>query len=276
VRIVRHEDVGEFDRVARPFYAADPLRHTVALTVLDGMVGLADEAPGLVTVHEGGAVVGAALWSAPERGVLVSGVPAEHAAAVEAAIGADVPGVSGPADAAEAFTAAHTARTRAVAQVNLRRRLHVLDALVPPRGVPGLARRATAADLDVLAAWRKAFNEEEPHGGGPDPRGEAARALELGYGEMLWEVDGEPVSQASARRPVAGMSRIGPVYTPPVQRKRGYAAAVTAAATQWALDAGAARVLLFTDVTNLTTNALYPRIGYRALHDELDIGFTRA
>jgi GNAT superfamily N-acetyltransferase len=275
VEIVLHDDVEKFDRLARPFYAADPLRHTVALTVLDGLVGERDEAAALVTVHEAGVIVGAALWSAAGRPVLVSGVAPEHAAAVGEAIDAELPGVSGPAPAAEAFAAAHTARTRAASQVDLRRRLHVLGTLVPPEGVPGAPRRATEADVDVLAAWRAAFNSEEPHGGDPDPREEAARALRLGYGEMLWEVDGEPVAQASARRPVVGMARIGPVYTPPEQRKRGYAAAVTAAATRWALDAGASNVLLFTDASNATTNALYPRIGYCPLHDELNIGFTR-
>jgi predicted GNAT family acetyltransferase len=91
---------------------------------------------------------------------------------------------------------------------------------------------------------------------------------------MVWEVEGVPVAQASARPVVAGMSRIGPVYTPPQHRRHGYAAAVTAAASQWALDEGAQRVLLFTDLANPTTNRLYPRIGYRPVYDALELRFT--
>jgi predicted GNAT family acetyltransferase len=57
------------------------------------------------------------------------------------------------------------------------------------------------------------------------------------------------------------------VYTPPPLRKRGYAAAVTAAVTQAALDDGADGVLLFTDQANPTSNTLYQRLGFRPLAD---------
>ena len=77
------------------------------------------------------------------------------------------------------------------------------------------------------------------------------RALIAGGGELLWEVDGEPVAQAAARAVVAGMSRIGPVYTPPEHRGHGYAAAVTAAAARWALERGARQVLLTNPVIGL-------------------------
>jgi predicted GNAT family acetyltransferase len=157
----------------------------------------------------------------------------------------------------------------------MRTRLYALGALVPPDGVPGRARRGGEGDVEVLAAWRKAFMDEE-HAAVHDmqsPREIVLSSLRLGCAEMLWEVDGRPVSQASARPVIAGMSRIGPVYTPPEHRNRGYAAAVTAAASQQALDAGAGQVLLFTDLDNPLTNRLYPRIGYRAVYDAADVTF---
>jgi predicted GNAT family acetyltransferase len=81
------------------------------------------------------------------------------------------------------------------------------------------------------------------------------------------------VAQASAKPVLAGASRIGPVYTAPEHRRHGYAAAVTAAASRWALDQGAGRVLLFTDLADPTTNRLYPRIGYRPVHDAAELLF---
>jgi predicted GNAT family acetyltransferase len=48
---------------------------------------------------------------------------------------------------------------------------------------------------------------------------------------------------------------------------------VTAAAARWALDEGADTVLLFTDRTNATTNALYPRIGFVPVYDALELSF---
>ncbi|MFG3505834.1 GNAT family N-acetyltransferase [Streptomyces sp. NPDC047821] len=73
---------------------------------------------------------------------------------------------------------------------------------------------------------------------------------------------------------VAGQARVAPVYTPPALRGRGYAGAVTAAVSRAARDAGARQVLLFADVANPTSTALYQRIGYRPVADHVDIAFT--
>jgi predicted GNAT family acetyltransferase len=72
-------------------------------------------------------------------------------------------------------------------------------------------------------------------------------------------------------RQVAGVCRVGTVYTPPDRRQRGYGGAVTAAVSQQALEAGAAEVVLYTDLANPTSNALYQRLGYRPIGDRLSI-----
>ena len=69
------------------------------------------------------------------------------------------------------------------------------------------------------------------------------------------------------------MSRVGPVYTPPEQRRRGYAGAVTAAVTAAFYAAGAERVVLYTDAANPTSNAVYERIGYVHTADGLHLRF---
>jgi predicted GNAT family acetyltransferase len=42
-----------------------------------------------------------------------------------------------------------------------------------------------------------------------------------------------------------------------------------------ALHEGTEHVLLFTDLVNPATNRLHPRIGYRPLHDALELRFAR-
>lgn len=54
-------------------------------------------------------------------------------------------------------------------------------------------------------------------------------------------------------------------FTPPEHRRRGYGTAITAACTADALDRGAQQVVLFTDLSNPTSNAIYQRIGYRPI-----------
>jgi hypothetical protein len=50
-------------------------------------------------------------------------------------------------------------------------------------------------------------------------------------GRFLWEQNG-PVSLAGFTGPTPNGIRIGPVYTPPAHRRRGYASALVAALSQ--------------------------------------------
>jgi GNAT superfamily N-acetyltransferase len=265
------DDVAGFAELARPLLAADPVRHTVLLTVLDGIVRGGAPVELMVVARDSGRAAGVALRS-PGRLLLVSAMPAAFAPAVAALVSRVDPvaaGVAGPVPEAEVFARAIADRTGAAVRVGTRSRLFVLGALVEPAGVPGRARPAGEADVELLAGWRRGF-AAEAHGGSTDPESaeeQLRRSLRLGSAEVLWEVDGIPVSQASARPVLAGTSRIGPVYTPPERRRHGYAAAATAAASRWAPDAGAGRVLLFTDAANRTTTALYARVGYRPVLD---------
>jgi predicted GNAT family acetyltransferase len=105
----------------------------------------------------------------------------------------------------------------------------------------------------------------------------SALAGDLAYGGfLLWEAAGGPVSLAGMTRAVAGVVRVGPVYTPPERRGAGYAGAVTAAISRAALDAGAEEVVLFTDLANPTSNALYQKIGYRPVSDRLVVSCSPA
>jgi len=85
-------------------------------------------------------------------------------------------------------------------------------------------------------------------------------------GIVVWE-EGEPVSLAGFGGPTPNGIRIGPVYTPPGLRRRGYASALTAALTQQLLDGGRRFCFLFTDLANETSNSIYQRIGYRPVSD---------
>jgi GNAT superfamily N-acetyltransferase len=278
MEVVPHTDAEGFARLARPLLDGDPLRHTLTLTVLHSVLRRGFVPVSMLTVHEGGAVVGALLRTAG-RGALVSGVPPRCAGATVDTLrrlDPDIGGAQGPLDEVQAFAAAWAGRTGASVEVAVRLRLFALDELTPP-DVPGAARAVAASDadrVDLLAAWRLAFSKEvedtAPH---PGTRDDVVHALDAGAGELVWEIDGDPVAQASARAVTAGMSRIGPVYTPPQHRCHGYAAAVTAAAAQWALDRGARHVLLYTDLANPTTNRLYPRLGFRPRYDALELRF---
>ena len=157
-------------------------------------------------------------------------------------------------------------------------RLFALRRLSPPDGVPGAVRRADASDLELLARWREEFTDEATGGmrGHGTALQQAKDSLAVGDAALLWEVGGQPVAWASASAPAAGMSRIGPVYTPLPYRGNGYGSAVTAAATGWAWQPGAKHVVLFTDLAHPISNLIYPRIRFRPVHDTVELAFTQA
>jgi predicted GNAT family acetyltransferase len=111
-------------------------------------------------------------------------------------------------------------------------------------------------------------------------RGDAAgerfvdTANEVGHRFMLWDVNGAPASMAMLRAPAADVSRIGTVFTPREQRGHGYGSAVTAAAAELAHRSGTQDVVLFADLANSTSNAIYQRIGFEPVLDSVRIEFV--
>ncbi|BEL10058.1 hypothetical protein Q0Z83_082490 [Actinoplanes sichuanensis] len=173
-----------------------------------------------------------------------------------------------------AFTAAWTAQHGGTVHTGLQTRLFELAELTPPDPLPpGAARLATPADRALLIDWFRSFHEyigEKPN----DVEASVDDRMSHG-GVALWETDGAPVSMAVYTRPEAGMVRVQYVWTPPEHRRQGFAGAATTAATRNALDAGATDVVLFTDLANPTSNALYPRLGYRPIEDRAVVEFSR-
>lgn len=261
-----HRELATFLAVAGPLYRADPIAHTVELTVLEQPLGFHT----LLTVHRAGAVVGAALRTPPFP-VAVSGLPESAAGpAAEALVRHDrgLDQVFGPRARAEAFARAWCAATGAAVRTLVAERCFRLGRLMTPTGVPGGARSADESDLKLAWKWQRAFAQEATPES-PGPTRDKVLGQLGGHGRTLfWELPGgEPVAMARASTPLSGMSRVTSVYTPPACRGHGYGSAVTAAASRWALDAGASDVVLFTDLANPVANAIYPRLGYRPLHE---------
>ena len=277
-----YDDVDDFYAATRDLYESEPVRHTTVLSVIHALSGApqadAAAAPVLISLHgDEGTLRGAVLWTPPWpmalSGVRVADVPL----LVKELLSGhpELDSVMGPRDVADSFASAWSVATSRTIRPVLDLRLYRLADLVVPQ-VDGRARIATVADIDLVAQHGLAFTlEANAHRAStlPEAVDFARRLLALGTGYMIWEVDGVPVSSAAAKVPNAGASRIGPVYTPPEHRRRGYGAAVTAAAARWAAEAGAKEVLLYTDLANPTSNAVYQRIGFRPVADYAELAF---
>jgi predicted GNAT family acetyltransferase len=275
------EDLAEYVAVAGGFLRSRPVRHTIQLSVVEtlwarGGSTFGGAAPLFGWWRALDGEITAALLHTPPYPVLLTPLPehtAEALAELLAARGRRLPGVNAEQAAAAAFAAAWGKLTGASAQVARRSRLFRLAELVPPAPFPpGAPRVATAADRDLLKSWLVTFGEEIA-----DVQRDPAEAVadRLSYGGLtLWEDDGTAVSLAGINRPAAGVVRVGPVFTPREHRRRGYGGAVTTAVSQAALGAGADEIVLFTDLANPTSNALYQRLGFRAVDDLVGLDFA--
>ena len=223
-----------------------------------------------------GGEAGGAFLHTPPYPLLLTAVAADVAAGLAAALaGRPLSGVNAYQEAAQAVRR-RLARCRRLPWLTPVRgmRLYRLGELAWPDPAPdGEARVAVDADAPLLARWFAAFAREVRDVVAEDH--EADVRDKLGYGGIsLWHAGGREVSMAAVTRQVAGMVRIGPVYTPPEFRGRGYASAITAELSLRAREAGAAEVLLYTDLDNPVSNSIYQRIGYRGVEDRVVLAFS--
>ncbi|MEU6847932.1 GNAT family N-acetyltransferase [Streptomyces sp. NPDC046716] len=279
-------DPAEFERAAGPYLRADRALHTVQLSVTAGLLAGEPRFAGVrprfgVWRVAGGRVAGSFLWTPPSPAVVGPLGPGAARSLVAALDGEGCSAVNGPVEGARAVAGAWLERhPGGTVDERAAQRLYRLDRLTPPDPAPGgRARVAGAADRARVAGWIKDFGDEA-HGGLPgeftEEQALAWTDSRLPYGGVtLWEVvDGTPVAMAAATRPAAGSVRVASVFTPKAHRGRGYAGAVTAEVSRVAVERGADEVLLFTDLANPTSNALYQRLGYRPVRDFTVLAFT--
>ena len=152
-----------------------------------------------------------------------------------------------------------------------------------PAPVPGGLRAATEDDVDLVMEWFGAFMGDadeqagRPRGASahdvPDRRGGAAP--DPAGGLWFWvSPDGERVHLTGVSPPAFGVARVGPVYTPPAQRGRGWASNAVASISR-RIHAGGTRVCLFTDQANPTSNKIYTALGYHPVADMANLVITR-
>jgi RimJ/RimL family protein N-acetyltransferase len=244
------DDVEAFADRAWPLLAARPVEQTVALTVIQALRAGHhwSDVPPVLAWYEDGGVRGAVSMTPPFE-LLLAAVPEEAVAELARTLREHqvaLPGVNGQVATVERFVDAWLDETDLRAWTAFEQRLYALGELrAPDPPPPGRARLGHEGDAEERL-W-------------------------------LWEDEGGAVVSLAARTaPAVGVGRVAPVYTPPEQRRRGYGAAITAAVTADALDRGADHVVLFTDLANPTSNAIYQRIGFAPVSDRRVVRFADA
>ncbi len=269
MQLTRFDQTEQFYTRAEPFLLAREANHNLLLGICADLMRHPEQVrqpPYLAVVEQDERVVAAAVMT-PPRNLIVAHVLAPGALALlaEDLAGAyqSLPGVAGPAPTSRLFAEQWRIRGGQEYRLGMAMRIYQLTAVQAVTGVAGRPRRATAADRDLLIDWFGGFGREALGSSSPD---EVAQNVDRWLsselrGIYLWE-DGRPVAMAGYAGPTPHGIRVAAVYTPPQQRRRGYASACVAALSQDLLDSGRRFCFLFTDLGNPTSNHIYQEVGY--------------
>ncbi len=290
-------DPAAFLALADDLLAADPVITTVVSSVTSrhrdqdaaGVARPQDRPVWWAVVRDAEEIAGLAMRTArtPPHPLFVLPMADPAAVALARAVHARGEGVGGANGALPAVQscADELARLQGdVVEVAQHTRLFELGELTPPHGVPGRLRPATRDDLDLAVEWVERFMDDADEQAGRTPGAHGRETItpeellaRIEHGDYWFWLDeaGERVHLTGASPASFGVARIGPVYTPPEQRRKGYAGAAVAAVSALLREAGA-RVCLFTDQANPTSNGVYVALGYRPVVDMVNLRITPA
>jgi predicted GNAT family acetyltransferase len=276
-----HADVDSFLGAADSLLRRDEPRHNLMFGICATLREAPDAHPevSMWSVESGGDVVGAALMTPPFN--LVVAQPTDDAALQFTADALDVeglalPGVTGALPEAELFKAAWESSTGARSRLRMAQGIYLVREARPPDGVSGELRFAELKDRQLLIDWTAAFEAESIPADAPHQQVEELIDRRLASdtgGYVLWENGGEPVSMTGFGGRTPSGIRIGPVYTPPKFRGRGYASALVGQLSRWLLEGGLKYCFLYTDLGNPTSNRIYMNVGYEFVCESADYVF---
>ncbi len=275
------EEPADFLGLAAPL-VRDEARNNLFLGLANIFVDEPDAYPGfhLFVVEDEGSVTAAALMTPPYRLVLAD---AANLDALNVLVdhllfqGIEVPGAVGNRPTIDAFVSAWSEKARTERRLTMAQGVFRVERVVPA-DAPGLPRRAGPADRELIIEWLAEFGAEAMPGTDREPpEALAARVdhrLQSPTADFwMWETDDRIVSLSGHSGPTGTGIRIGPVYTPPADRGRGYASALVAAQSEWLLQHGYQQCFLYTDLANQTSNDLYIRIGYEQIAESAEYLF---
>lgn len=280
MQLREHSSASGFLAAAAPVLDADEPRHNLGFGICATLIGSPQTYPAfhLWTVERDGKPVAAALMTPPFNLWLAQprdGDALEFLARELHRREVELPGVTAARPEADDFATAWEQLRDVRRRLRFGQGIYKVESVRVPEGIPGRMRDATADDRPLLLEWFAAFTQEAlgEEAADGDVEENVDRRLEgRAGGLVVWEDDG-PVSFAGFGGATPNGIRIGPVYTPPELRRRGYASALTAALSARLIDEGRTYCFLYTNLANPTANRIYQDIGYELVCESAEYAF---
>jgi predicted GNAT family acetyltransferase len=274
LQAVRDPSVEDFLKQAGSLLYSDEATNSLMLGLCDNISHAklpSAHQPIFIRVLKDGRTVTAAVQT-PPRNLVITYAAAEELeflAKYLKELDAELPGVVGPAQETEAFSIIWAGLSGKKAKLGMNQKIYKIDKVVIPN-TAGHLRLAENNETDIVTQWMVEFAKESlplhEQKSFEERRPDAVRIIEnqLAY---LWVVDNKPVSMAHVSRHTANGVSVNAVYTPQDFRKKGFASAVVAHLGQTMLDSGKKFCVLYTDLSNPTSNKIYQDLGYKEVSD---------
>lgn len=285
MQLRRFEQAAEFYEQVEVFLLAHEAEHCLMLGICSTLMknNTYQFPPYLAYVEDSGQIV-AVVMRTPPYNLILSNSFDERAIPFVAddvrKIYESLPGVMGSKSVSRAYAEHWAEMTGHPYRLNMQERIYRLEKVNPVNNVPGEYAPAKEIHRELLIQWFMDFSAEALDG---LSREDAERQVNLRLtrpselsGLRVWVDGGKVVSFAGYGGYTPHGIRIGPVYTPPELRGKGYASACVAALSQEMLDRGRTFCFLFTDLKNPTSNHIYQNIGYEPISDVDEYRFGNA
>lgn len=148
--------------------------------------------------------------------------------------------------------------------------------VVMPRSVTGKLIIASNQHKETLRIYIKGFLQdfcpEDPENDDESIEEIMDHHLALSCIYLLQNMNNEIVSMAAIIRSTTNTDTVGFVYTPTSYRGKGHGSSIVALLSDKIIKEG--RIAnLFTDLSNLTTNTIYPKVGYKKIGQNIHHDF---
>jgi RimJ/RimL family protein N-acetyltransferase len=283
MEIKYHKNVDEFLALCTPFL----LRHETENNLLFGILNNLkkdihhynkEHTPELISVTKGGKLLLVAIRTPPFNQLLSYTKNLETIDLLVSELKKrkmKLPGVLGFKEGALRFSQLWVKDEKIDSILSIHERIYRLTEVDPRTIGQNVFVHARMSEKDLILRWIQGFiqdcfpdrPEEAVAEVSATERAEGIEKAIKGKQFYLLKVDKKPVSMVKSSGITPNGQTINAVYTPPLERRKGYATEAVAKISQKLLDEGKKYCFLFTDLANPTSNKIYQEIGYKPIID---------
>jgi len=220
-----------------------------------------------IAIHDSAELVGACVVS--EKNLVISQVPGPMLVPLAKFLINNkykFPGFVGPSTTCEIFAKVWKNVSGQEYKLGMDQKIYQLDEVIMPANISGQLLQAEEAHTNLVGQWLYEFScESLPHEPTTIEKSTELAIRKIKNGDVyLWKSnDGQIVAMNSVGRPTDNGIIIGAVYTSKDKRRQGFASMLVAKTSEHMLNMGKKFCVLYTDLSNPTSNKIYQQVGYK-------------